>query len=664
VVSGVIFCYIVGVIQETELPDYFDYDPTELDAFLSQIGMFTPDQRTIFAALCQNRTAAIDYDRQLKSLNVKNPIGELDALLERLKRNGYAVVLTRTDEKGESVKHKIVLTNQHSLSYCYFRLHEELNRMFDDPRFPFPTQQELEDRNVSVFGKYLVDLEKEELSSVSFKAKAEKLAIFAVPAMKSKVVVPAGKLNELIQFSIKKVHTFLLDSNLLTAVARANGSNLNEILQRMRTKNPSSWLMVVVAVLRFYKNRDSFRQLEYDESLFQAAYILRFYLQNEVDAANRQRKEQESFESDAAAVELTVKKHPEVLIDREILTVILNGFQERHGERFDAFTSYFFDTMVTGTGGLTPIVTIAGGYIHSMNYYPRFVRGIDDIRRGLHIEYVDRMIGLLRRGSRGSGNCFADKTSFRADIKARILETDPFLGEALEKPTLFGEAVIKFMKADTKGEEGRGGQPSGTSGDLSADKKVGKDNIEKIKAILLQYVQSENMRFRSIERLCRLDVSKIFEEAFAALPLLTQIWHKLTGKYDSNKERYTSWAEKGGRSSRVGSDESGGEVQSFYGASTAGVLSSGASGRNGGSSASVQPSGRAGVSSRRQGTRSSSQKRNRRRPRGKQGPDPNAVSDKFANRRASEQYRKENAKKVYSNKEKESAWDEFGKVVK
>lgn len=511
-----------------EPPSYGAYTEGEREAFLSQLGNFTPYQRSVFHALCKENRGQIKYKpfAERMSLQIKNVHSEIEILIKKLNIHRMAVLLYSYDSSGkdkERKKDSIILTDQGDQAFYRF----SMQQLFDDlagsasPRLP--TGGVLEESGLLLPDYMISEISAEQLRKPYIQEIFITPSILSFPVRHDEhIFFLSSHLNQTIQLCIQVIKDITQSSSVLADFARFKNTSITAIKQNLSTRTPSIWMDLTRSIIDFDKQRTP-NQFAISDSFAQAAEMVFAYLKNEIEDAKQKNEHEKEIENDLQQTAEKLKKKYFEPIGQEKLNTELEPLQKKYGEDFADVKQQFFDrfTKMKDSTKLPPLVFIGKKYIHRNHLHKYIALRFRQLSEQLEEEYITLMRTILKTNNRDEDVTFFSNKNFNLDIETRIRNIDPFVAEILERPRVLAEAIIHVAK----------------------EEKQVKD-IEQVRHILEQYFEPGTMRYKFFTDIFNLNIFTIFRKAFTLLPVLRQFWMKLTGKFRGAKEKYEQFRPK------------------------------------------------------------------------------------------------------------------------
>jgi len=607
-------------------PQFVAFDTKQREELLSQTGNFSPGERDGFHKLCQNWQRRIPYNRFTGLLNRGDgaTTSDLHSLMTKLRKSGYGLIRT-TVQEGQRQKEAIILTDPFSKDFVSELLDEYFNDLLESIVNPMPLMSMIDEEFSGFSTRELTQISSDELAKEYANGDHPETPLAIQTLDNDRLLVTRGKLRPFVTVAIHKLRYYLSNTTVLELAARLLDTSLIALKQKIAGKEPSLWLSVTKTIVDKRKDFDALRTASIDANFFHAAWLLRRLLESQIAEAEQKKKEAENRQLDLDAIAMAVKEAPEGWMEQEQLTRTLEGVKEKYGDAFESFTEDFYEKYVRARGknSLPKVVQLGTRYLHRDKVFPLFLAHFRTTEDDLKLIFITRMEGQLRSGNAMGDTTFVDLDSFDAAILEVIRQRDPFLADLIEKPAILAEGMILHAKQN---------------------KLV--NDVTELKHRLAVYFDPETMKPLPLHEWFNLRLLEIFESAFEKLPILKRIWIRLTGKYESFRNRYVgqsairrqereaasaTFADRSGRGDAAGDRRTPGRTDRRDLAEQSSRRGSSVSGRT--------------ASSRRSGT---SAPRRSGSSGGSKGGTPAEAA----------------AKRAYTKKQVDSAWEQFGSSIK
>lgn len=602
-------------------PDYISLDTKDREELLSQTGNFTPAERSVFHLLCQHWQERIPYDRFVSFLNHDDggTTSDLISLMGKLRQARMGILRTSVSD-GQRSRETMILTDQDSPVFFGELADEYFTDMLESILNPLPLVSTIEDELGQIPAGAIQPVPADQIAAYySGKLTSEKA--LTVPTLGNETLLISQKrLRPFVNVAILKLRYFMSNTTLLGALAKLQDTSLLNLKQQCAAKDPTFWLALTKTAVDHRRDLQAVRSLSVDENFFHAAVLLKNLIESQIAEAKQKREEAENRQLDLNAIALAVKEAPEQWIKQTTLTDLLERHKDNYGDQFEKFREEFYERYVhaRGKNTLPKIVLLNRKYIHRDNIFSFFLQDFRMLESELATEFALHMEQQLKSGNRSKDSTFYSLDNFDEAIAAQVRARSEFVASLIEKPSILAEAMILHVKQN----------------------RLAKD-VNELKQRLSVYFDPETMQPLPLHQWFNLRPLDLFEQAFEKQPVLKRIWIRLTGKYESYRGRYlgqTALQGVTGAPPRSSTARAGARAQERRataaedGAAPSDIRSSRT---NTGSFNPTEPKKDA---SRR------ADRKSRRAP--KAGPASEA------------------AKRAYSKKQVDSAWDQFGNTIK
>ena len=504
--------------HQTKEPEYILADEKEREEFLSHIGNFSSPERELFHKLAAAWQPLIPWERFVANagLGISAGMQDLERLLNKLRTARIGLITTRYKE-GSRHRQGIILARENSKRFWAAMVDEAFESLYESISHPLPLEGNLKEEGIDVPDHYLTTLDSEGIVHAMSPDSSEERAIYRIPSLEGEhLIVTSSNIRRFIGIAIAKIRYHLQSTNLLSETARVLDTSLMDIKNQVQNREPSFWLSFTGKVLQSRKVFAS-KGLKVGKSFYHCAQLLKLLIDGQIQDARKKKQEREERELDMKQLLEEMRQLEKPLCVQQEFTGRLEQFKEKYEDQFKDFQEAFYERFVKSQGKRTlpRIVIVDKGYIHRDRLYPHFYERFLDAASVLDQEYVDEMTRQLKTGNRNNSEIFYSKESFESDIESRVERIDSFVASLLKKPGMLGESIIHTAKQQKAAK---------TVDDL-------KDKLE-------AYFQPNSMRLKSYASVFALNLFEIFERAFTRLHVLHQLWIRITGKYESYKERY------------------------------------------------------------------------------------------------------------------------------
>lgn len=522
-------------------PEYVTADTKEREEFLSQHGNFTPGEREIFHFLCGQWQPEIPYRRISSGANLGlgNKKGEFLGLMAKL-RKGRVGVLRTSLENGRRTESFVVLTREGDIRFYAHLLDEESDRLAEEiPGMP-PIEKIIAGRGVEIPDRHVRSFSYDEVvAAVDGRMAAPRLVVRLPAAAGQAILLSPISLAAYPDRSRESLRMLLADTQLLSAVAKACDSGVGKLKTVLESDHAGGWAGLTKCIFDARKVLETSETVTVPKALYAAAAVVHRISASRVSLDRERIKQEKERLQNLEIIAAELRSGSQRVLKQPELDEILEGYRAKYGTEFEEFRNEFYTRYTTPKErrNLAAIQPLGTSYVHRDNLYQVFLDRFQDAQAVLYTYYLGLMGEFIR--SRDTREAFSSYQGFCNDIRARVPKVDEILGELFMKPFLLAEVIIYGEK-----------------------KRRNVSSIDEVRTILARFFVSDQMELRDFAVIFELNMLELFETAHLQLPLLLQIWHKITGKYESLRE--TVKRRSGGRlpGFRVPEPESGGSEPS------------------------------------------------------------------------------------------------------
>lgn len=498
-------------------PDYVSFEPNAREELLSQIGSFSPLERTLFQRLCESWAPVIDRNRFISRVGgSEQEVNALDRLMSKLRASELGLVTTSLiDEKR--VPTGIVLTSKGDLRFHMTLLDEETRKLTDTGYRVLPSIPRLTQRK-AVPPDHLVSEADSVTLAETYLADTPEDGILRVRLLgEYRILTSSHRVKELIASSLKWLRTSLEERGFIEEVARVKNSGIMELKQQLSTKTPDFWLDLTRTIVQERSTIAFRKNVQEDDELFQAAYLIMTFTDARVGAAKARKEDDTRVDDELKLLARSVEEAPGGKMDAEEFSRLASEAGERLGKAQAAFSRRLeADLMTPRPRRRLPVITsLAGVYIHRNRVRNVFESSRTLAAERLREEYTDLMEAFLRGRSPEIGETFASKGDLDQDMRGRVERQDPVLGQLMLHPQLLAEAVIRHSK-------------------LLNDATT----TDEVKRDLAAYFNVQASELLPPHELFAIDLVPVFDAAFARLNVFRQLLLRISGRHESLRRNY------------------------------------------------------------------------------------------------------------------------------
>ncbi len=493
--------------NQPEMPTYFRLDRVGRDEFLSQLGHFGEEHRTMFSRLCDIWEPDIPYIKFLAKagheyLNVEATLHTLMTHLEK----GNCGLITEVCRGSELEKDRIILTDRDSYRFWYWLVENKWHACRASGSSPFPTFSMMKKR-AGFPSENLQPLSLAEINGEFIRKNEDKVALYALPDLdgKSLIVTPAA-LPVMMDAARLKIRDILSDSPLQPILAKMLGTVVSS-LKTSLSRNENEFWSRLSDIIVIHREDLLAKKANLSPDLIISAKILKTYTRNELNDAERL-KEQESEKREAIQTILgQLAKKNDFLTTPAEFDAQFEPYSA-WPELKELFIEHYM--RYSGRTGLPAVVNVGEDYLYRDHVYPLFIARHKEASVELRGFYLDMIERILRTNNKDRITAFAGLGAFREDVRMRLSEEFPVLSDLLSKPRLVSEGMIHY-----------------------ATKVMKVSDMTKVKSVLEKYFIGGSIRFKEPDQLFNLPPRVLFAEAFRRLSWLRRMILKMFGRFES-----------------------------------------------------------------------------------------------------------------------------------
>ena len=519
-------------------PEYVRFETKGRDELLSQIGSFTPLERTLFERLCAAWQPRIDTERFLKrASSPEQERSALDRLMAKLR--GAQLGLQVPADEPASQPGFIVLTSAGSLEFWRELVGVEVRRSLNAGRLP--SEQRLADRNALPPGYHVKDISSTELAA-AWATETDGELIYRIRLLEEfRIVFPARSAKGLITSTLNTLRVDTEERGITEEIARVRNASIHETREQLKSRAPDAWLSICQAIVKERKTIAFRKNIDDHDEIFQAAYLIMVFVEAQLGAAKRRIETDEHIDAELATIIAAVATAKDGVMPQDQFELLVDEATVRLGADGIRLTNRLRERVLTPRPrrSLPTILYLHGGYLHCDSVIRVFNPARISVRDRLVREYVDMIEAYLRGRQTDIAETLGSRDQFNEDLRVRVERTHPLLGEIIARPQVLAEAII----ADAKQRN-----PASTPDDL--------------RVALERFFYVDSSRLRPIAELLELNVVELFDTAYHRLSVLRQLLLRLSGRYESLRNSYERrfGPRRGGSNAPLGATVAGGPI--------------------------------------------------------------------------------------------------------
>ncbi|OQY39695.1 MAG: hypothetical protein B6229_03235 [Spirochaetaceae bacterium 4572_7] len=503
-------------LNESELnpkPDYVDMDRKEREAYLSQIGNFSTEERGIFHMLCSKWEPEIGYAKFVTSANKQHPIEEkeLKSLMRKLRKSGCGLLLTKFT-RGERGADKIILTDPLTHHFYYYFICNEYQKNFEDVVIDYVDKKNFEKYDVLATELTSIPMNIDDLNKRFIKNEEGKYHIFKIKSDSySSFYATSDTLKDLLKISVRKVKYYFKSDNFIALVAKIMNSSISRIKSSIGQFDISVWKDLTKTILA---NKDlinsKFKNVS--SSFFMAITITNSYCHSELKQRDEELKAERKLKELLKSIADIIRKNEFTPLTQENFNALFKNPEVSAPEIKSRFYELYVDNKTKI--GLTEIVFIGQHYIHQDNLYKVFLDRVAMASSNLSSYYIQELKACLVSGRIDSN--LHEGYSFNNSISTKLKGDYPIISDLLKRKSILSESIIHFCKK-------RG------------------HSQNKLHNLLSEYFVSGSSDLQELNIILNLDIVELYDIAFSSLSMFKRFFIIVFGQYKNNLEKYTGY---------------------------------------------------------------------------------------------------------------------------
>ncbi len=501
-------------------PGFVTYEEKDREAYLSQMGNFSPAERSVFHKLCKVWEPLIDYNHIFSVINrdTLNANSELMRLMTKLAKLSMGIITTKIQE-GQRVPQGIVLCEPATQVFYAYMLDEGLLDVYQNLLTPISSRSQLKEKNVLIPSQYINKKTYAEIAEAYISKKTGSREIYGLDlGVNDTIYLAANSITRVLTIHISKMRSYFQSPNFLSLGASAMEMRLVELKAKLSTKEPGFWKLLATTLINKKENLKAQRKVKLPSDLFSVCFFLRQFLDTQITAAGAKKKRDEELKSDMLMLLETIKNGEHLMASHDIFEKQLEVLEKKYGDnsgsiREDFDTSYLHPPK---NKNLPVILAVENNYIHQDNIKPLFLHHVEKTSRELYKHYLPLMSRYVGNEKSRMANIFISVSTFEADIGEQIQEQDKLLSVLLSMPGTVAEAFIHFDRRSTQ-----------------------IDDVKAMKAALVGFFYPEKVKFKELQIIFNLDLKALYQRAFLNLGIFRQILLRIAGKHESFIKKFS-----------------------------------------------------------------------------------------------------------------------------
>lgn len=499
-------------------PEYVSFDPRGREELLSQIGSFSPAERTLFQRLCESWAPRINAERFIKSTesSEEQERTALRRLMAKLRSAGLGVLTTTTSDSG-SEPDEIILTTKDSLEYWVAVVEEAIRRLLHTGYRILPSEDRIREAKALPPDYHVADTDSSQLVA-AYSGDVDPTTVHRIRLMGNfRILFTPGTTKELILRSLSVLKTDLEERGIIEELARVRDSSISEVRKHLESKAPDVWLDLTKALVKERSTIAFRKNIDEQDEIFQLAYLVMSFVDAQIGAARERQEHEQVIDEELDSLANQVRDAASGTLSQEEFSNKVEECQTRLARQAGLFAKRLTETLLTPRPHrkLPRILYIHGLYIHRDRVCSVFQGARAQMSERLTREYTELMEAFLRGRNPDVGELFGSRQLFNEDIARRVERQHPLLGELIARPQVVAEAVIHDARQRREG--------------ISS---------EEMREVLGSYFDIESSALKPLNELLSLNLVQIFDDAFARIGVLRQLFLRISGRYESLRANY------------------------------------------------------------------------------------------------------------------------------
>ena len=501
-------------------PEFVEYNEKEREAFLSQNGNFTPNERRLFHKMCEMWEPIIPIITIFKKLDTLLPNfqTEFTKLLTKLKTLHMGLITTTITGKKRTSQ-GVILCNPNAAIFFNYILHEEILNVQSNIYLQLPTVSNLKNRNVYIENTYITKISYQKLAEFYTKQEIADSTIYSLQLLPGDfLLIPSISIEKIVHIHFSKMQKYLGTDARMDMIMSVLQKSFSDIRKIIGGRDPSLWFEFCHLINNSRKNMMTRQSTKLPEDFFSISFFMENFLSAELDILRLQKEREQKKLADIYEIANFVRDHNELSVSAESLENYLGSFKEKYPDTFEKFHKEFEKICLQPNEkkNLPMLLKIQDMYIHAKNVRPFFQTKIEQITPRLYSHYLRLMIQYIKGSSTHAAGIFHTIHSFEADIEEKIREWDPALFSLLKRPAAVGEAIIQSHRIPGK--------------TLS---------MSDMENALIPFFYPKQIKFKELQVIFRLEANNLYWRTFQRSGIFRKILLKILGKHKHDIRKFT-----------------------------------------------------------------------------------------------------------------------------
>jgi hypothetical protein len=504
-----------------ETPSYFRLSERERETLLSQLGVTISDQRVLFHELVSNSLPDIGFNAFLnpRAGRFKNINGDLEKLFRRLQEARMGIITQKKNPQGEYEPHRLILTEEGSPRFWYYFLQNVFHKTLDVVSSSYLTLQAIKKRNIPLDEQVLQEASWSELGKNFLTKHEDSEIIFAFKTSDQQtLLVHSGDLGRWVSAAIAKVLYYTGSSDHLAALARAMDTTLTVLQTNLKNRDAGFWGQLAQVIVQKQGDFRADRRLRFEDNFYHAAEILLNYMRNQLQEAKEAKENEKARQQDMLQILLQVKNDEEVLVPVEDMQKMVELYKEKYGQEFSKFKEDFWTKYgQVQTKVGLPHLVFLQGHYVHRDNLCPQLKSAIAEVRPLMHLAFTKRMLAYLKGKKDPDYSFTNEVNLEKSLWQYLEREFDFLHELFRKPSILAEAVIHSGRLERQGA-----------------------TMEDLKPLLREFFDGDTMVLKRLINIFQLDILDVFQKAFRELPWWKKLFMYLGGRYASLNENFSA----------------------------------------------------------------------------------------------------------------------------
>jgi hypothetical protein len=325
----------------------------------------------------------------------------------------------------------------------------------------------------------------------------------------------------------------------LTAVARAMDTTLTALQANLKNRDADFWGQLAQIIVQKKGDFQADRRLRFEENFYQAGEILLHFMRNQLQESKEAKQLEKARQEDMMQILLQVKKDDDVLVPVEDMEKMVDLYKEKYQDQFSKFKEDFWQRYgQVQTKVGLPHLVFLQDHYIHRDNLHPQLKAAISEVRPLMHLAFTRRMREYLQGKKDPEYSFTNEANFEKSLWIYLESEFDFLHSLFRKPAILAEAVIHSGRMKRQGS-----------------------TMEDLKPLLREYFDGDTMVLKRLINIFELDILEIYHKAFKDLPWWKKLFMYLGGRYSAFNENFSAMSSFK-RGKKIAVDEEGRSQQS------------------------------------------------------------------------------------------------------